>query len=67
MLALQARLGAWELVRPGRDLLREGRLTKISRKGAAPRYFILLSDCLLYCEFQGPGHSALPPPGPISV
>ena len=55
MLVLQARLGDWELVRPGRELLKEGLLQKISRKGVGPRYFILLSDCLLYCEFYGTG------------
>ena len=55
MLVLQARLGDWELVRPGRELLKEGLLQKISRKGVGPRYFILLSDCLLYCEFSGTG------------
>ena len=71
MLSLQQRLGDWELVRPGRELLKEGMLQKISRKGVSfcqrsifghlcffkvgPRYFILLSDCLLYCEYQGSG------------
>ena len=33
MLSLQQRLGDWELVRPGRELLKEGMLQKISRKG----------------------------------
>lgn len=42
-------------MQPGRELLREGVLQKISRKGVGPRYFILLSDCLLYCEFTGSG------------
>jgi hypothetical protein len=33
--------------------VKEGELTKISRKGAATRYFVLLSDCLLYTTYQG--------------
>jgi hypothetical protein len=53
MLRLQSRLGDWELIRPGRELVKEGELHKISRKGAGTRYFILLSDCLLYCSYQG--------------
>merc|ERR1719362_1992095 len=54
MLQLQSRLGDYfELIRPGRDLIKEGELQKISRKGVGPRYFILLSDCLLYCSYQG--------------
>ena len=49
MLQLQSRLGDYfELIRPGRDLIKEGELQKVSRKGVGPRYFILLSDCLLY-------------------
>ena len=35
MLSLQQRLGDWELVRPGRELLKEGMLQKISRKGVS--------------------------------
>ena len=54
MLKLQSRLGdGIELIRPGRELVREGELQKISRKGEGPRYFILLSDCLLYCTYSG--------------
>ena len=53
MLKLQSRLGDWEFIRPGRDLVKEGELQKISRKGVTSRYFALLSDCLLYCSFQG--------------
>ena len=33
----------------GRELLKEGELLKISRKATNARYFVLLSDCLLYC------------------
>merc|ERR1719410_1131962 len=53
MLKLQSRLGDWEFIRPGRELLKEGELQKISRKGVGPRYFILLSDCLLYTTYHG--------------
>ena len=53
MLKLQARLGDWEFIRPGRELLKEGELSKISRKGAGARYFVLLSDCLLYTSYTG--------------
>ena len=35
--------------------MREGELMKISRKEVVPRYFILLSDCLLYCSHFGAG------------
>ena len=34
---------------PGRELVKEGELEKISRKGTNSRHFVLLSDCLLYC------------------
>ena len=53
MLKLQSRLGDWEFIRPGRDLLKEGELQKINRKGVTSRYFALLSDSLLYCSYQG--------------
>ena len=54
MLQLQSRLGDYfELIRPGRDLIKEGELQKVSRKGVGPRYFILLSDCLLYTTYSG--------------
>jgi len=53
MLRLQSRLGDMELIKPGRELLKEGELQKISRKGVGPRYFILLSDCLLYTTYHG--------------
>lgn len=55
LLQLQSRLGDFELIRPGRELVREGELMKISRKEVVPRYFILLSDCLLYCSHFGAG------------
>ena len=49
MLSLQSRLGDYQIILPGRDLIKEGELLKISRKGTNARYFVLLSDCLLYC------------------
>ena len=35
--------------------MREGEVMKISRKEVVPRYFILLTDCLLYCSHYGAG------------
>ena len=46
-------MGDWEFIRPGRELVKEGELQKISRKGVTSRYFALLSDSLLYCSYQG--------------
>ena len=54
LLKLQARVGDYELIRPGRELLKEGEMMKISRSEVVPRYFILLSDSLLYTHYQGP-------------
>ena len=45
MLKLQSRLGDWEVIQPGRELLKEGELVKISRKREDIRYLILLTDC----------------------
>lgn len=47
----------YELIRPGRSLLKEGELLKLCRRGMQPRYYILLSDVLLYTSFitSGPG------------
>ena len=64
MLSLQSRLGDHEIILPGRELVREGELEKISRKGVNTRYFVLLSDCLLYCTntsntLTGTTHSLL--------
>ena len=58
MLKLQSRLGDMEFIRPGRELIKEGELQKISRKGIGPRYFVLLSDCLLYCTYSGSSSNA---------
>ena len=53
MLNLQSRLGDWEVISPGRELVKEGELIKISRKREDLRYFILLTDCLLYATYTG--------------
>ncbi|KAK2704509.1 hypothetical protein QYM36_016790, partial [Artemia franciscana] len=53
LLNLQSRLRNYELIRSGRSLIKEGELLKLSRKTLQPRYFILLSDCLLYTTYQG--------------
>ena len=44
MLKLQSRVGDWELIKPGRELIKEGELSKISRKGYGPRldYFEIM-------------------------
>ena len=36
----------------GRDLIKEGELQKISRNKEGARYFILLSDYLLYTDYK---------------
>uniref|UniRef100_A0A0A9Y6A8 FYVE, RhoGEF and PH domain-containing protein 6 n=1 Tax=Lygus hesperus TaxID=30085 RepID=A0A0A9Y6A8_LYGHE len=43
------------LVHPGRRLIKEGVLMKVSKKGkkAQPRYFVLMSDVLMYCKMTG--------------
>lgn len=41
----------YELLRPGRHLLKEGELLKLCRREMQPRYFILLTDVLLYTSF----------------
>ena len=52
MLKLQARVGDFELVKPGRELLKEGDVMKNSRSEVVPRYLILLNDCLLVTQYQ---------------
>ena len=51
MLKLQSRIGDFELIQAGRELLKEGEMMKISRDEVVPRYFILLNDCLLYSHY----------------
>jgi len=68
LLSLQERLlgsasgtnSRYELVKPGRYLLREGELLKLCSRGAGmrPRYFILLSDVLLYTQYNAGGSGA---------
>lgn len=53
LLQLQSRLGNYEIIKPGRMFLKDGELSKLSRKGMQPRYFILLNDCLLYTSYYG--------------
>ena len=54
MLHLYNRLGKSDLVMPGRELVKEGELERIFRSKTVARYFVLLSDCLLYCSYVGP-------------
>ena len=58
MLHLQSRLEDFELIKPGRNLLKEGEFEKLSRTGSVQtRYLILLSDSLLYTYYIGIGTS----------
>lgn len=53
LLELQRRInGSVNLVKPGRRLIRQGTLMRVSRGGSASyrRHFVLLSDTLLYCK-----------------
>lgn len=40
------------LVKPGRKLIKQGSLMRVSRRGSSvyKRYFVLLNDILLYCK-----------------
>ncbi|GLG97346.1 Uncharacterized protein GBIM_04120 [Gryllus bimaculatus] len=58
LLQLQSQLGNYEIIKPGRKLLKDGELHKLSRKERQPRYFILLNDCLLYTSYYGSGPSS---------
>lgn len=53
LLQIQSKLGNYELIKPGRIFIKEGELYKLSRRGLQERYFILLSDCLLYTSYYG--------------
>jgi len=55
MLKLQSRIGDFELIQAGRELVREGEMNKISRDEVVPRYFVLLNDCFLYTHYAGGG------------
>lgn len=53
IIELQSRISnPISLVKPGRKLIRQGPLMRVSRKRNASylRHFILLSDILLYCK-----------------
>ncbi|XP_012264904.2 putative protein tag-52 isoform X1 [Athalia rosae] len=53
LLELQRHIhGSINLVKPGRKLIRQGTLMRVSRGGSASyrRHFVLLSDTLLYCK-----------------
>ena len=58
LLRLQSRLGNWEIIKPGRYIIKEGELDKVSRKAIQPRYFVLLNDCLLHTSYVGGASSA---------
>lgn len=48
-----------ELIKPGREVLRQGELMKLCRRGMQPRYFVLLSDGLLYTSYTSSGSTML--------
>ena len=53
LLELQKRIiGPINFVKPGRKLIRQGPLMRVSRRGNSSfrRHFVLLSDTLLYCK-----------------
>ncbi|XP_077263279.1 FYVE, RhoGEF and PH domain-containing protein 3 isoform X2 [Temnothorax americanus] len=59
LLNLQKRIAtSINLVKPGRILIKQGPLMRVSRRGnsAYRRYFVLLNDTLLYCKGE-PGTS----------
>ena len=48
--------GLPKIIKPGRKLIRQGNLMKVTRTGgghAQPRYVILFTDMLMYCKFKG--------------
>ncbi|XP_050425561.1 FYVE, RhoGEF and PH domain-containing protein 6-like [Adelges cooleyi] len=53
LLQIQSQLGNYEIIKPGRELVKEGELYKLSRKDMQLRYFILLNDCFLYTSYYG--------------
>ncbi|XP_054280026.1 FYVE, RhoGEF and PH domain-containing protein 6-like isoform X2 [Macrosteles quadrilineatus] len=53
LLSIQSQLGDYEIVKPGRHFVKEGELYKLCRKDMQHRFFILLSDCLLYTSYYG--------------
>ncbi|KRX92506.1 FYVE, RhoGEF and PH domain-containing protein 6 [Trichinella pseudospiralis] len=60
MFHLQRRLYSdYEIIQPGRKLLKEGEVMKHSRKEIHPRFLVLLNDILLYCAPVVHGSSML--------
>ncbi|XP_025425999.1 FYVE, RhoGEF and PH domain-containing protein 6-like isoform X3 [Sipha flava] len=53
LLQIQSQLGNYVVLKPGRELIKDGELYKLSRKDMQLRYFILLNDCLLYTSYSG--------------
>ena len=43
LMQLQSRLSNCEIIKPGRIIIKEDELNKVSRKMLQPRYFILVS------------------------
>ncbi|CAG0891550.1 unnamed protein product [Darwinula stevensoni] len=52
---LQNQLQNFEVIQPGRRILKKGELLKICRKGTQARYFILMTDILLHTSYVNPG------------
>ncbi|MCI4380183.1 hypothetical protein PGIGA_G00236850 [Pangasianodon gigas] len=52
-------IGYHEVVKPGRVLLKEGILLKLSRKVMQPRMFFLFNDALMYATVLQPGQYKL--------
>ncbi|KRZ69363.1 FYVE, RhoGEF and PH domain-containing protein 6 [Trichinella papuae] len=60
MFHLQRRLYSdYEIIQPGRKLLKEGEVMKHSRKEIHPRFLVLFNDILLYCAPVVHGSSML--------
>lgn len=57
LLKIQSLLskGSPDLVKPGRLLIKEGELKKLSRREDQPRHFLLCNDCLMYFTLQQTG------------
>ncbi|XP_050529267.1 FYVE, RhoGEF and PH domain-containing protein 6-like isoform X2 [Daktulosphaira vitifoliae] len=53
LLQIQSQLGNYVIIKPGRELIKDGELYKLSRKDMQLRYFILLNDCFLYTSYYG--------------
>jgi len=47
LLQLQSLLGSYIIIKPGRELIKEGELYKLSRKDMQLRYFILVRLLLI--------------------